>query len=585
MDDVGEQAVASQLPRNSLSKDDTDVQHGSKLNKDEEEDRVTVTVDSVVDAFFDLDGSKGDGSIVSGCCSDALSHDHNDPVKVIVHGDGEERQTQEPILDIEKDMVMVHTGGGDGSMTGVSNACIQEHDMEQVGKNDGNGSKELEGGEMQTVDESGQSPRDFEQEEDIRHQVQEKWQSCDDNDHAVSGSEEGTERANPEFLTHDTSSCREERDEKGDGVINKSDDQEEYEQNENGVMCSDRWNSSMTSDHGAENGRQQDENENTDVASNELNSQDAGNELNSQDASNELNSQDASNELNSQDASNELNSQDASLLARGIVDDVLDKLSMVEAGTGENSADRVDLEFKVKTHYPELRMVDLNSDSWDSEFQTRGSIAPDSASLSSSVHDHDSQHHEVDQLHCDSEQIPDPAVDMNATNTTGSTDTKLSGGETELHGDSQSLRQCLTEHSHSSDHPPQSEGKTHTVPGKQAQYSEANKNKPSPENKDRQESVCAASPKPEYPLNYNNYKVCRVLSPGVKECLILETGEQVLYDCSKHCITLDHQQVKSPPDRYSPTQTERESVKKDLCKLICYACSYLYTHTHIYIYI
>ena len=547
MDDVGEQAVASQLPGNSLSKDDTDVQHGSKLNKDEEEDRVTVTVDSVVDAFFDSGGSKEDGSIVSGCCSDALSQDHNDPVTVIVHGDGEEGQTQVPILDIEKDMVMVHTGGGDGSMTGVSNACIQEHDMEQVGKNDGNGSKELECGEMQTVDESCQSPRDFEQEMDIRHQVQEKWQSCVDNDHAVSGSGEGTERANPEFLTHDTSSYREERDGKGDGVINKSDDQEEYEQNENGVMWSDRSNSSMTSDHGAENGRQQDENENTGVASNEL------------------------------------NSQDASLLAQGIVDDVLDKLSMVEAGTGENSADRMDLEFKVKTCYPELKMVNLNSDDWDNEFQTRGSTAPDSASLSSSVHDHDSQHHEVDQLLCDSEQIPDPAVDMNAANTTGSPDTKLSGGETELHGDSQSLLQCLTEHSRSSDLPPQSEGKTHTVPGKQAQCSEANKNKPSPENKDRQESVCAASPKPEYPLNYNNYKVCRVLSPGVKECLILETGEQVLCDSSKSCITLDSQQVKSPPDRYSPTQTEKESVKKDLCKLIYYACSYMYTQIYIYI--
>lgn len=35
---------------------------------------------------------------------------------------------------------------------------------------------------------------------------------------------------------------------------------------------------------------------------------------------------------------------------------------------------------------------------------------------------------------------------------------------------------------------------------------------------------------PEYTENFNNYKVCRVIAPGVKECLILETGEQVKCD-------------------------------------------------------
>ncbi|KAK6183745.1 hypothetical protein SNE40_006352 [Patella caerulea] len=35
---------------------------------------------------------------------------------------------------------------------------------------------------------------------------------------------------------------------------------------------------------------------------------------------------------------------------------------------------------------------------------------------------------------------------------------------------------------------------------------------------------------PDYPLMYGNYKVCRQVSPGVKECLILETGEHIKYD-------------------------------------------------------
>ncbi|XP_046566938.1 histone chaperone ASF1-like [Haliotis rubra] len=38
------------------------------------------------------------------------------------------------------------------------------------------------------------------------------------------------------------------------------------------------------------------------------------------------------------------------------------------------------------------------------------------------------------------------------------------------------------------------------------------------------------SPYPEYPMNYGNYKVCRQVSPGVKECMILETGEHIKYD-------------------------------------------------------
>ncbi|CAL1531958.1 unnamed protein product [Lymnaea stagnalis] len=39
----------------------------------------------------------------------------------------------------------------------------------------------------------------------------------------------------------------------------------------------------------------------------------------------------------------------------------------------------------------------------------------------------------------------------------------------------------------------------------------------------------------DYPLNYQNYKVCRELQPGVEECLILETGEQIV--CFKDAKT------------------------------------------------
>ncbi|BFZ04798.1 hypothetical protein BsWGS_07837 [Bradybaena similaris] len=46
----------------------------------------------------------------------------------------------------------------------------------------------------------------------------------------------------------------------------------------------------------------------------------------------------------------------------------------------------------------------------------------------------------------------------------------------------------------------------------------------------------------DYPLNYQNYKVCRQVSPGVKECLILETGEQYF------CITKPQAQLDDSPN-------------------------------------
>lgn len=80
------------------------------------------------------------------------------------------------------------------------------------------------------------------------------------------------------------------------------------------------------------------------------------------------------------------------------------------------------------------------------------------------------------------------------------------------------------------------------------------------------------SPKPEYPLNYDNYKVCRVLSPGVKECLILETGE--------HVICRNRGTPKNPPGTgdtgsahtgsgsSSVGRFSREGVRRKMCKFM-----------------
>ena len=547
MDDEADQALASQSPEDIQVEDNRDVQQQSKFSKGEDEDRVTVTVDTVVDAFFALGGNQGDGS--GSKCSDDLSQDHNDPMEVTGYNsdDDEEGQLQAPVLDGEEDKIVQYTDGGDGSVMGLSNAYLQEHDMEQVGKGDGDGGKDFEGGGKQTFDETSQSPRDVEQEKESRQHVQGRQQRSSGNDHAASGIGEGMEVAYAVSVTQDIESCRgnEDGDRKEDGEVNKSDDNEENEHNETGALHSEGWNFSMTSEDDAESRKQPDELENADVTSDDF------------------------------------NSHDASLVAQGLVDDVLDKVFRAEVETGENNAGRMGLELVVKAHYPELEKVDLNSDDWDNDFHARGSTSQDNVSLSSSVHDDDSQQHELDKLSYDSEQTPNPAVDVNGTDTVGGIDTKVS----DLHGEFQSLHQHLVEHSHPADVSHQSQGKataTHTVAGEGERCFEENNKKQSLENGDRHESACVTSPKPEYPLNYNNYKVCRMLSPGVKECLILETGEQVRYDCNKRCLTQDAAQVKSPPASCRPTQTDRESVKRDLCKLVCQGCTHTQTcsHTH-----
>lgn len=546
MDDRDEQTAASQLLGHCHGEGDRDVQQQDKPSEDEEEDRIAVTVDSVVDAFFALDGSQVDGSVVSSNCGDAFSQAHSDAVEAVECGSGdrEEVRTQESVSDTEKDKMEQHTeDGGDGvcAVTGFSSACLQEHDQVQAGKEDGDGNKKVEdGGKDPTFDETGQSPRYVEQKMGSRHQVQ---QSSNDNGPPASESGDATEKAyhaEHAFQTHDTSSCREEKDGDmdEDGVMNKLDDNEDDEQNGNGANYSDGGKFSKACENSA---RQQYESEHASVASADF------------------------------------NSRDASLVAQGLVHDVLDRVLRAEAETGESNADGECPESGVKTHYPELEKVDLNSDDWDNDFHARGSSGQDNVSLSSSECNGDSKQHEMDEMLCDSEQTHDPTVDVTDTdcvsNTAGSADTKLFHGETELHGESQSLYQHLMEHGHSADLPPQSQGKatttTHTVSVEQVCCAEED-NKKSLENRDRQESAFVMSPKPEYPLNYNNYKVCRVLSPGVKECLILETGEQVLYDSHSKCgQTLDTKQLHSPPARYTPTQTERERVKRDLCKLVC----------------
>ena len=79
------------------------------------------------------------------------------------------------------------------------------------------------------------------------------------------------------------------------------------------------------------------------------------------------------------------------------------------------------------------------------------------------------------------------------------------------------------------------------------------------------------SPRAGYPLNYNNYKVCREVSPGVKECLILETGEHVVYDCT-NC-----KGAGAPPVSLSqgPQRPGVDRVKRNLCKSLGSLCGML----------
>ncbi|XP_046335111.2 uncharacterized protein LOC124117338 [Haliotis rufescens] len=74
--------------------------------------------------------------------------------------------------------------------------------------------------------------------------------------------------------------------------------------------------------------------------------------------------------------------------------------------------------------------------------------------------------------------------------------------------------------------------------------------------------VCVGegSQHPEYPMNYGNYKVCRQVSPGVKECLILETGEHIKYDKKKRKWTCSESPSASP--RRSDDESARRSLSE-----------------------
>lgn len=63
---------------------------------------------------------------------------------------------------------------------------------------------------------------------------------------------------------------------------------------------------------------------------------------------------------------------------------------------------------------------------------------------------------------------------------------------------------------------------------------------------------------PEYTENFNNYKVCRVIAPGVKECLILETGEQV--KCDKRQKLKDIENNLRTLKRENSTSVETTSI-------------------------
>ena len=65
---------------------------------------------------------------------------------------------------------------------------------------------------------------------------------------------------------------------------------------------------------------------------------------------------------------------------------------------------------------------------------------------------------------------------------------------------------------------------------------------------------------PEYTENFNNYKVCRVIAPGVKECLILETGEQVKCDKRQKLKEIQENLKKSTLKSENSSSLETNSV-------------------------
>ncbi|XP_050410762.2 uncharacterized protein LOC126825238 [Patella vulgata] len=69
---------------------------------------------------------------------------------------------------------------------------------------------------------------------------------------------------------------------------------------------------------------------------------------------------------------------------------------------------------------------------------------------------------------------------------------------------------------------------------------------------------------PDYPLMYGNYKVCRQVAPGVKECLILETGEHIKYDKTRK---RSESSTTSSPAKSEATESPAKPDDKPLFKV------------------
>ncbi|XP_014773184.1 uncharacterized protein LOC106871313 [Octopus bimaculoides] len=97
----------------------------------------------------------------------------------------------------------------------------------------------------------------------------------------------------------------------------------------------------------------------------------------------------------------------------------------------------------------------------------------------------------------------------------------------------------------------------------------------------------------QYTKNFNNYKICRSIAPGVEECLILETGEHVKWDKNKKLCKARNKIDEDLPKSYhlkddqnrNPVEAAHCSVdikmNEDSCSSVplCYAQTCLKTNS------
>ncbi|XP_076453108.1 uncharacterized protein LOC143288470 isoform X1 [Babylonia areolata] len=236
------------------------------------------------------------------------------------------------------------------------------------------------------------------------------------------------------------------------------------------------------------------------------------------------------------------------MVAQDLVHLVLDRVMKAEADThGENARD--EQETDTKADIGELDKVDINNENQGHDGLAMAGSSLDNASLSLSDADIDREQ-DIEKLMSDSEKIPEVYGDMKDVETGSDGELQACEGERELQGESQQMYQYSSDHSQSAPSSPHSQGEMRSMQQGNSMKEHGTEHR--------------ASPRAEYPLNVDNYRVCRMLSPGVKECLILETGEQVVYDCNSHDLPITtHHQASQPAGRRS-THIEKEKVKRNL---------------------